>query len=143
MVSLKNILIGSATALFLVVSQPLAAQEGNGNLKVAEAAVATGIEVLITEGGDLKPVGVAEVFDSAVGKLYLFSRIEGSSRNTTIKHRWYLEDQLIAEVELPVRSGNWRTYSSKIITPEMTGHWKVDIAEADGDVIKTLAFDVR
>ena len=49
----------------------------------------------------------------------------------------------MAEVKLPVRSSNWRTFSSKNIMPEWTGQWIVDIADEDGTVIYSLPFTVK
>ncbi len=106
------------------------------DLSVTEAVVATSVENLV-------PEGVAETFDAAVGKLYAFSRIIGAEGETTVKHLWFHEDNLITEVALLISSPNWRTYSSKKLLPSMTGSWRVDITQRDGTVLKSLPFTVE
>jgi len=111
------------------------AQEGP-SLKVAEAAVATSVENLV-------PQGVSDRFPSSVGKLYAFTRITGATKDTIIWHLWFYGDKLMAEVRLPVKSVNWRTYSSKRIFPGWTGEWRVDITDEDGLLLETLYFTIE
>jgi hypothetical protein len=105
-------------------------------LAVAEAAVATGIE-------SRSPSGSAETFPPDVGKLYAYSRVTGAEGETAVKHLWFYGDRLMSEVRLPVRSSNWRTYSSKTILPGWTGAWRVDFTDEDGKVLKTLSFTIQ
>ena len=110
-------------------------QEGT-NLKVSESAIATGVE-------NLTPQGVSVNFPSNVGNIYAFSKITGSTSETTIKHLWFYGDKFMAEVTLPVKSISWRTYSSKIILPVWKGQWRVDITAEDGTVLNTLNFTIQ
>ena len=105
-------------------------------LKITEAVVATGVE-------NMTPEGVSETFPASVGKLYVFTRVIGAKEEIQIKHRWFYGERLLAEIRLPVKSMNWRTYSSKIILLEWTGEWKVDIATQDGSVLRSLTFTVQ
>jgi len=105
-------------------------------LTVSEAAIATGME-------GLTPQGAADSFESSVGKLYAFTKIAGADEETLVKHHWFHEDQLMAEVELPVRSASWRTYSSKTIAPAMAGQWKVDVLGQDGTLLKSIPFTIK
>lgn len=86
--------------------------------------------------------GANTSFAPTVGELYAFSRVVGAMENTHVYHRWYYGDQLMAEVSLPVRSGNWRTWSSKKIMPQWIGRWRVDVVAEDGSVIESLTFVV-
>ena len=114
------------------------AQESNAtsSLKVAEAVLATSVE-------NLTPKGVSDRFPADVGRVFAFTRIQGARGETFVKHLWYHEDRLMAEVELAVRSPNWRTYSSKRITPHMKGNWRVDITDPEGTVLESLTFVVE
>ena len=121
-------------AAALVVAVP-----GSGTaaeLTVSDAAVGTGVE-------NLAPQGVAESFDVSVEKLYAFTRILGAQGETIVKHLWFLDDNLMAEVELFVNSPSWRTYSSKAILPSMAGQWRVDVTAEDGTVIQSMPFTVQ
>ncbi|NDY42740.1 DUF2914 domain-containing protein [Dissulfurirhabdus thermomarina] len=118
-------------ALFLL---PFLAQAQE--LQVHDAAIATFIE-------DRMPQGVGETFPADVGKLYAFTRIVGAEAETTVTHKWYHGDQLMAEITLPVRSNNWRTWSSKNIWQGWTGQWRVDVVGPDGTVLKSITFTIQ
>ncbi len=122
--------------LFLSTCVLANAQETGQNLRVEDAAIAT-------EVTDLTPQGVSDSFPPTVSKLYAFTRIVGAEGETTVKHLWFYQDRLMAEVELPVRSPSWRTYSSKNILPSWTGNWRVDITDEAGNLLKSLEFTVE
>ncbi len=111
-------------------------------------AVVTALQVETREVGigtyiaDRSLGGMQDAFDSGVGRLYAFSRVVGAEGNTTIYHRWYYEEQLMAEIELSVRSDNWRTWSSKAVMPEWTGEWRVDVVSDDETMLHSVKFTV-
>ncbi len=116
---------------------PLQAQEGvSETLQVSDAVVATAVEHLV-------PQGSGETFPSTVGALYAFSRILGAEGETVVVHKWFHGEELRAKIPLPIRSKNWRTYSSKNILPEWTGDWRVDVTTEDGTVLTSLSFTVQ
>lgn len=84
--------------------------------------------------------GSNDSFAPTVGELYAFSRVVGAEGSTHVYHRWYYGDQLMAEISLPVRSGDWRTWSSKKIMPQWIGRWRVDVVGDDGSVIDSVTF---
>jgi hypothetical protein len=95
--------------------------------------------VICPEVAEREPVAAADSFGVDVGRLYCFTEIQGSE-STVVTHAWIHEGKTRARVELPVRSARWRTWSSKDIHPEWTGHWQVKILDADGVVLQTLDF---
>ena len=48
----------------------------------------------------------------------------------------------MARVVLPVRSADWRTWTSKRILPQWTGRWKVEILDSDENLLQTITFTV-
>jgi hypothetical protein len=86
--------------------------------------------------------GANDNFAPTVGQLYVFSRVIGAADNTHVYHRWYYGDKLMAEIPLSVRSGDWRTWSSKKIVPDWIGRWRVDVVNDDGSVIDSVTFVV-
>ena len=142
---MKKLGMWSANLVFLVWIPTVAAQTAEAppappaiisSPTVSEAAIATGME-------RLTPQGAADSFESSVGKLYAFSKITGAQGEASIKHLWFHGDQLVGEVELPIKAGTWRTYSSKTILPNMTGQWKVDVTAQDGTVLKSIPFTIK
>ena len=142
---MKNLCLWLVSLLFFIWVPTASAQPAEApppvlatpsSLTVSEATIATGME-------GLTPQGAADSFESSVGKLYAFTKITGANEETLVKHHWFHEDQLMAEVELPVRSVSWRTYSSKTIAPAMAGQWKVDILSQDGTLLKSIPFTIK
>lgn len=102
------------------------------------------LETLICrEMADNEPVGVAEVFSSDVKEVSCFNRITGGEDNTKIIHNWYFNEKLVFSVTLPVKSGSWRTYSSKAIPSDAVGDWKVEILTQDGRFLQKIYFLVN
>lgn len=91
---------------------------------------------------DRAPTGTATNFGADVGTLYCWSKITGAAVETTVKHIWMYEGKKMAVVDLPVRSGYWRTHSSKKILPEWTGKWEVQVVDAAGNTLKSATFTV-
>ena len=121
-------------ALFAVLLIPAAALAST--MSVGEGAIGTSVQ-------DRVLVGQGFQFDSSVGKLYAFTRIIGAPSETRVSHLWYYGDQLMAEVNLPVRGDNWRTWSSKSVMPDWVGNWRVDVVAEDGSVLDSLNFSVQ
>ena len=142
---MKNLCLWLVSLLFFIwvptastqtPEAPPAPPATTSSLAVSEAAIATGME-------SLTPQGVADSFESGVGRLYAFTKVTGAEEETLVKHLWFHEDHLIAEVELPVRAVSWRTYSSKIIAPDMKGQWKVDVTAQDWTLLKSIPFTIN
>lgn len=105
------------------------------DLEVRDMTISTDVQ-------DRIPTGTGVFFDADVGKLYAFTRIVGAEGETRIYHKWYHGDRLVADVPLSVRSGDWRTWSSKNIVSNWTGDWRVVIVAEDGSVLGSVKFTV-
>ncbi len=116
----------------LIVSALAGSQKG---LKVT-ASICKGIQ-------DREPVGEGESFPPEVGKLYCHSLVEGAEDSTAVTHIWYYGQEEMAEVDLPVRSPHWRTWSSKVILPQWQGWWRVDVLSAEGDTLSSAYFVIK
>jgi len=117
-------------ALFFAPSSIFAAK-----LDVAEGVITTAIV-------DRTPVDNVETVSSDA-KLYCFTRITGAEIETTVTHLWIYNDAEMARVPLSIRSGNWRTYSSKNILAVWKGLWRVDVVDDNGEILKSLPFTVK
>ena len=100
-----------------------------------EAQVCSAIE-------ERMPSGMADSFKPDVGEVFLWCKVSGCMDTTVIHHVWYRNGEQMADVELPVRSPSWRTWSSKQILPSWTGDWEVKIVDADGREMKSLPFKI-
>ncbi len=87
--------------------------------ETAAMAISIAEATVCREVVDRAPVG-AEMFSrNDVERLYCFVRVQGADTEIEIQHKWYYQGELVATVALPVRSDNWRTYSSKRIGPQI------------------------
>ena len=111
------------------------AQEA-AQLEVAAAVICTNV-------AGLEPADSGTSFAATVGKLYCLTKVTGAQSPTQITHVWYFDGTERARVDLAVNSVSWRTYSSKIIRPHEMGAWKVDVLDSNGNILKTLEFEVR
>lgn len=106
------------------------------DLRVADAQITTAIE-------NQQPVDTVEDFPADYGKLFCFSRIVGAEGETEVTHVWYYQDNEMAKVSLPVKSANWRTYSSKRFLPQWAGRWRVSIQDAEGHELASVPFVLK
>ncbi len=96
--------------------------------------------VICREVIDKAPVGTGEIFSNDIEQLACYTRIVGASHDTEVIHNWYFEEKIISTVNLPVRSSNWRTFSSKTIVPRYKGNWKVEVLNEEGQLLKKIYF---
>ncbi len=130
--NLRKTLLSSIAAVVLAVP----ALAWAGSLQVQDVAVGTGVS-------DRVPTGISTYFDSSVGKLYAFTRITGAEEEIRVYHQWYYGDVLVTEVPLSVRSGDWRTWSTKNVQPDWTGDWRLVVVSDDGSVLGSIKFAVN
>lgn len=125
------ILLILLTASCVVSTSPTAARE----LDVAQIEICRDVDRESRE-----PLGVADVFPTAIERLYCFTRLTGAADTTGITHVWFHEDRTRGKVPLAVRSPDWRTWSSKTMLPRWTGEWEVRVLDRDGLVLGTKMF---
>ena len=97
--------------------------------------------VVCTSIVDREPQGADTTFAVSAGSLYAWSRITGAQGETTVKHVWSRDGQVMAEVALPVGSASWRTYSQKNLYG-LAGRWEVKVVDAADSTLSTVSFTV-
>ncbi len=90
-----------------------------------------------------EPVGEGTWFPANVGRVFLFSRIVGAQQERAVYHVWRHGSIERAKVRLPVRSGSWRTWSSKQIMRGWTGPWTVEVQNELGKVLTSVSFVIE
>ena len=132
-----------AAALATLLATPAFCQEQEAPEPMASAGITIEDAVISQNVVDRVPIGTGDVFTSDVEKLYGFCRVVGASEPTEITFNWYHQGSLKSTVKLPVRSASWRTWSSKTISPDMTGEWMVEILAADGMPLESIIFFIQ
>lgn len=110
-------------------------QSWAADLKITEMAVTT----KIVKGNPID--SVRRISSTSVKALYCFTRfLAPEDTDTTIKQIWYLNDESVAEYELPVKGAHWRTYSRKVVEKGTSGEWRCDAVDSEGNVLKSVSF---
>jgi len=106
----------------------------SSSLSISKAVIALNVN-------DLEPENIADTFPAEVHRLFCFTQIKGATEPAEIQHRWYWKDELMGTVSLPIKPGNFRTYSSKSIPLGLTGDWRVSVVDPkDESIIGTVKF---
>ncbi|MBQ4838930.1 DUF2914 domain-containing protein [Pseudoalteromonas luteoviolacea] len=74
-------------------------------------------------------------------KLFFFTEIKGL-QGQVVQHLWFHQDQLMADISLPVSTPRYRTYSSKNIMPSQTGEWRVEVITESGQLLAQKSFRI-
>ncbi len=90
-----------------------------------------------------EPVGAVSAYSASTEKVYCFLEAADIRENTEVSFVWYYENKRMAIVSLPLNKGlKWRTYSSKRLGG-LTGEWKVELHDANGNVAYEVGFTVE
>lgn len=131
--TLSRLLCTLSAALLLTVTSHAPATASD--LKITEMAVTT----KVVKGNPID--SVRRISSSSVKALYCFTRIVApAGTDTTIKHIWYLNGEQVAEDTMPVKGSHWRTYSRKGVEKGLSGDWRCDALDSDGNVLKSISF---
>ena len=74
-------------------------------------------------------------------RIYFFTHLVDSNKQQ-MEHRWFYKNQLQAAVVLKIGSDNWRTYSSKGLTENMLGAWRVELVDQSNTLLNVINFDI-
>jgi len=128
------LLLALLPVTFWAMSLPAAAQDKE--FTIARLVVGTGVE-------NKEPVGVAETFPATTEKVYCFLEATEISKDTEVSFVWSLGDKELLKTNLPLTMGpKWRTFANKNIGG-MKGDWKVEIRDANGNLVKDVKFKVE
>jgi Tfp pilus assembly protein PilE len=123
--------------------QPEAPTPAVEETQAAQPAIQIEDAVVCQEVVDRAPVGSSDVIAKESTKIYCYTRVVGAAGETQITHNWYYKGSLQASVVLDVRSSNWRTWSSKTMSPDRVGEWMVEILSEDGTPLESIIFFVQ
>jgi hypothetical protein len=90
----------------------------------------------------LSPVEPARRFPADIGRVYCLSRIGNIARRTQVQHIWYAGTQERFRISMDVKPPSWRVYSTSRIRPADVGPWRIEIRDREGNVLKTVFFEI-
>lgn len=120
--------------------QEKAKQEGiskeTTGFTIARVVVGTGVE-------NREPAGVAETFPPSTEKVYCFLEATDIAKDVEVSFVWFHGQNEMRKISLTLKMGpRWRTYAFKNLGG-LKGDWKVEIKDADGNILKEVKFKVE
>ncbi len=90
------------------------------------------------------PAGPTDSFQWSTEKVYIWTMIECDRPPSSIRHIYYFKGQKANDVELKVKSPQWRTWSYKtLLDKRYIGQWRVDITSNEGNILQSVFFEVN
>jgi hypothetical protein len=90
------------------------------------------------------PAGLSDSFPWSTEKVYIWTMIECDRPPSSIRHTYYFEGQKVNDVELKIKSPQWRTWSYKtLLEKRYIGQWKVNITSDEGELLQSIFFEVN
>lgn len=137
--------VESAATPIVVEPEPAVEEEATPagiEPQAAPTVVPSGIHVTTSGVGsgivDRRLVGEGTRFDEG-SKVFFLTRVAGGGSGQRLRHVWLQDGKVIQSIELsPVRSPDWRTYSSKTLWRK--GNWTVEARTEDDRVLARAEF---
>jgi hypothetical protein len=79
------------------------------------------------------------------GPLFFYTQV-ASTTDTTVQHRWYLDNRLYYTVDLRILASptiGYRAFSRNRMSSEIAGSWRVEVRSEDGTLMHEERFTVR
>ena len=98
--------------------------------------------VLAAAVRDKEPVGTLDDITlnrDNTATLYAYSEVV-NRKDDTLRYVWTLNGRKVAEVKVPVWSNRWRSYSSKFVTENNKGEWRVELRDKGGKILASSDF---
>jgi len=116
---------------------PDARSPAANNMRVIKAVAASDVI-------NKNPAGFSDSFQWSMEKVYIWTMIECEQPPSSIRHTYYFKGQKVNDVELEIKSPQWRTWSYKnLLDKRYIGQWRVDITSDEGELLQSIFFEVN
>ena len=125
------------------LSADIFAQTAEEETKETSAAKLTlGRAVMCEEIFAKAPRNQTVVFSVAKERAVCFTAFETVPEKMFIYHNWFYRAVPSARIRLVLRPPRWSTYSSVQIRKTDVGPWRVEITDAQGNILHVLRFSI-
>ena len=100
--------------------------------QVARAVFTSGVK-------NREPVDTITTLSNDKDKIYFFTDLRGLG-GQTVTHRWEYQGKTVSEVKFNVGGPRWRVWSSKTLSPQWTGEWRVEVLDGTGNIVGEASF---
>jgi len=120
-----------------IIKNPDDSAKNINTLKLNEIMICRGIY-------KRNPIKPGFNFINNVDSLFCYTKISNTGPKQEVKHLWYHKDKQISSVVYNIKTSyNYRSWSKKTIYPKQTGDWRVDVVDANGNIIGSRAFTIK
>ncbi len=88
------------------------------------------------------PVNESVVFSSSIGRVFCFTYFDPVYEDTLIYHKYYFNDKLSSKFTLKLSPPRYATQSNIQLRESDKGPWRVEITDADGNILATIRFSI-
>ena len=106
-----------------------------GKLALVKAVMCESIQ-------EYAPVNPAVVFSIDRGRISCFTEFDPVPAQTFVMHKWYRRDSLVTEKRLTINPPRWSSFTSMQLRDADKGPWRVEIIDAEGNIMRTLRFSI-
>jgi hypothetical protein len=143
----KRWLIIAASLAIILTPGVLLAEEENGSAGLAASPPSTGdlqlSEAVMCETLEaFKPLNPSAVFSVGTGSVMCFTAFDHVPERTSIFHDWIRRDKLVFRKKLVLKTPRWSSVSSIQLREADKGPWRVEIRDADGNLLRILRFSI-
>ncbi len=82
---------------------------------------------------------VVRVEGQSLRRLFYYTEFRNMQGQKAV-HIWEHDGKVVAEVKFHIRGDRWRVYSSKYLSPSMTGDWIIHVIDGEGKPLKSENF---
>jgi len=131
----------------IVLAMPLSARaEENGPTPPTvpdKPPALTLVKALLCEGmKEFDPQNETILFSATLGQAACFTAFDPVPEKTEIHHNWFQRDRPDARFKLTLKPPRWATFSRISLGSSDVGPWRVEVTDANGNLLKTLRFSV-
>ncbi len=111
-------------------------------LGIAQEALQPVTAVMCESVQQSAPVNQAVVFSIEFGRVTCFTEFDQLPRQTVVLHKWYRKDNLVSVKRLSVNPAHRFSHSSMQLRDADKGPWRVEVTDADANLLTTLRFSI-
>ena len=129
--------------LNLCISPSAVPQDKNG-LSISSETIRIIVKqgVMCEEIRGRVPHNPGVIFSSSLGSVACFTEFEPFSEKTVIYHKYYFRDKLSAKKKLTLNPTDHAAFSSIQLRETDKGPWRVEIVDAEDNIVYILRFSV-
>lgn len=120
---------------------PRSNEPATASLTSDSARIARALFTNAIRGGEPTDAEGPVIFSqgNASKSLYFFTELRGL-KGESVTHRWEYQGKPVLSIPFKIGGNRWRVYSNKRLPANMTGNWRVVIADSSGAVIAAKEF---